>query len=310
MAYATRIFARNLSMSASLQAAIKNVTVIGGGLMGAGIAQVAAQTGHNVILVDVSDDLLKKSSDSIKASISRVAKKKFDADKDGAAKFVEASLGRIKTSTNPESSVKDTDLVIEAIVENLDVKQKLFSSLDKNAPPHAIFVSNTSSLSIGDIAQSTQRKDRFGGLHFFNPVPVMKLVEVVKIKETSDETYKQLMDFGKAVGKTCITCKDTPGFVVNRLLIPYLCEALQMLERGDATAADIDIGMKLGAGYPMGPFELMDYIGLDTQLHIIEGWAKTFPNDPRYVKSPLLEKLIKEGKFGRKSGEGFYKYNK
>jgi len=201
-------------------------------------------------------------------------------------------------------------LVIEAIVENLEIKQKLFSDLDKVAPPHAIFASNTSSLLVTEIAATSQRKDRFGGLHFFNPVPVMRLLEVVKIKETSEESYNRLMAFGKALGKTCITCKDTPGFVVNRLLKPHMNEALQMLERGDASMEDIDTGVKFGLGYPMGPFELLDYVGLDTNYRVALEWSKKHPNDPRYAVSSIIEKLVKEGKFGRKTGEGFYKYSK
>ena len=180
----------------------------------------------------------------------------------------------------------------------------------KIAPPHAIFTSNTSSLFINDIASVTNRKDRFGGLHFFNPVPVMKLLELVHTSDTSDETFNQMRAFGESVGKVCIKVKDTPGFVVNRLLVPYLAESLRLLERGDASAKDIDIAMKLGAGHPMGPLELNDYVGLDTTNHIIKGWHAKFPEEPLFAPIPLLEKLVNEGKLGVKSGEGIFKYKK
>lgn len=194
--------------------------------------QVAAQTGHNVTLVEVNADILKKAESSIATSLSRVAKKLYKDDESAAKKFVEDTRSRIKGSTNTSEAVIDSDLVVEAIVEKIEIKHKLFESLDKVAPPKTIFASNTSSLSISEIASVTNRKDRFGGLHFFNPVPVMKLLEVIRIPETSEETYQALMAWGKAIGKTCITCKDTPGFVVNRLLIPYIGEAIRMLERG------------------------------------------------------------------------------
>lgn len=294
--------------SSSARLAIKNVTVIGGGLMGSGIAQVAAQTGHNVTLVDVSESVLQKSKGNIQKSLERIAKKVYaDKPQDGN-NFVSETLQRLKTDTNAEDAVKEADIVVEAIVENIDVKHKLFKALDKAAPPSTLFASNTSSLSISEIASVTDRKDRFGGLHFFNPVPMMKLLEVIRTTETSDDTYKKMMDFGSKLGKQTITCKDTPGFVVNRLLVPYLSEAVKMLERGDATAKDIDIAMKLGAGYPMGPFELMDYVGLDTNVFIMEGWQKKFPDNPLFQTSELLKKLVAEGKLGKKSGEGFYKY--
>lgn len=177
-------------------------------------------------------DILKKAESSIAASVSRVAKKLYKDDASAAKKFVEETQSRIKGSTNTSEAVADSDLVVEAIVEKIEIKHKLFESLDKAAPAKTIFASNTSSLSIGDIASVTNRKDRFGGLHFFNPVPVMKLLEVVRIPETSEETYQALMAWGKAIGKTCITCKDTPGFVVNRLLVPYIAEAIRMMERG------------------------------------------------------------------------------
>lgn len=180
-------------------------------------------------------------------------------------------MGRLKISLDLEETVANTDLVVEAIVENLSAKHRLFSSIDAIAPEHTIFASNTSSLSISDIASVTKRKDKFGGLHFFNPVPVMKLLEIVRTNDTSEETYQKLLAWGKLIGKTTITCKDTPGFVVNRLLIPYLAEAARMLERGDASAKDIDTAMKLGAGYPMGPLELLDYVGLDTTKYILDG---------------------------------------
>ena len=178
------------------------------------------------------------------------------------------------------------------------------------APEKTIFASNTSSLPIADIADATpSRKDRFGGLHFFNPVPVMKLLEVIRIPETSDETVQAMQEWGKAMGKTTVAAKDTPGFIVNRLLVPNLMEAIRMVERGDATAKDVDIAMKLGAGNPMGPFELADYVGLDTIKFIVDGWHQKYPDQPLFKPSPTLDKLVAEGKLGKKTNEGFYKYD-
>ncbi|GIX76891.1 hydroxyacyl-coenzyme A dehydrogenase, mitochondrial [Caerostris darwini] len=297
-------FYRSFSSSSVMNLALKNVTVVGSGLMGSGIAQVAAQTGHNVTLVDVSEPILEKAHSRIQKSLERVAKKKFSDNAQESEKFIKETLQKLKTTTSPSDSVKEADIVIEAIVENMKVKHELFKTLDKAAPKSTIFSSNTSSLSITEIASVTQRKDRFGGLHFFNPVPVMKLLEVIRTEETSDDTYNKLMNFGKELGKTTITCKDTPGFVVNRLLVPYMGEAVRMLERGDATARDIDTAMKLGAGYPMGPFELLDYVGLDTTLFILEGWHEKYPENPLFQPSEMLKKLVSEGKLGMKTGEG------
>ncbi|CAH2092557.1 unnamed protein product [Euphydryas editha] len=304
------VIVRNFSSSSAVQSAIKNVTVIGGGLMGSGIAQVSAQAGQNVILVDVNSDVLTKSQKSISNNLGRVAKKIYKDKPQEGEKFVTESMSRIKTSTDPVSAIKSADLVVEAIVENIDVKHELFKKLDEAAPSHTILASNTSSLSIDEIASVVKRKDKFGGLHFFNPVPVMRLLEVVKGAETSDATYEAMMAWGKSVGKTCITCKDTPGFVVNRLLVPYMAEAVRLFERGDASARDIDIAMKLGAGYPMGPLELGDYVGLDTTKFILDGWHKKYPEEALFKPIPLLNKLVSEGKFGVKTGEGFYKYEK
>lgn len=302
------IIKRGLATSA-VKNAIKNVTVIGGGLMGSGIAQVAAQAGNNVTVLEVNTDLLKKLDSGIAKNIERVAKKIYKEDAEKAKNFIEQTRSRVKGTTDFKTAVQDSDLVVEAIVENMKVKHELFKNLDSAAPQKTIFTSNTSSLSITEIASVTNRKDRFGGLHFFNPVPMMKLLEVVRTEDTSDETFKAMWDWGIAIGKTCINCKDTPGFVVNRLLVPYLSEAMKMLERGDASAKDIDIAMKLGAGYPMGPFELSDYVGLDTTKHILDGWHEKYPDNPSFKTPELLKKLIGEGKFGKKSGEGFYKYN-
>ncbi|XP_045600845.1 hydroxyacyl-coenzyme A dehydrogenase, mitochondrial isoform X1 [Procambarus clarkii] len=310
MAFFNVLSSRTLSHSAVMSAAIKNVTVIGSGLMGAGIAQVAAQTGHHVTMVDIDAVAVEKAQKRINDSIQRVAKKKFGGESEEARKFVADSVSRLSTSTDAVASVGTADLVVEAIVENLDVKKKLFTELDKVAPSHTIFASNTSSLSIGKIADATNRRDRFGGLHFFNPVPVMKLLEVVRIAETSQDTYEAMCSWGKAMGKVTVECKDTPGFIVNRLLVPYMFEAVRILERGDASARDIDTAMKLGAGYPMGPFELMDYVGLDTGKFIVDGWHKEFPDDPLFKPSPVMDKLVKEGKLGVKTGEGFYTYKK
>lgn len=271
---------------------------------------VAAQTGYKVTLVDLSQDILEKSKKNINMSLARVAKRTYANDEAAGEKFVSGVLGQLSLEIDPSKAVKDADIVIEAIVENIDEKQKLFLLLGKEAPSHTLFATNTSSLSVGEISSVTNRRDRFGGLHFFNPVPVMKLVEVVRIRETSQETYSALMEFGKAMGKTVVEAKDTPGFIVNRLLVPYMMESIRMLERGDASAKDIDTAMKLGAGYPMGPIELADYVGLDTSKFVIDGWHKKFPDNPLFQPSPLLDKLIAEGKTGIKAGQGFYTYKK
>lgn len=276
--------------------------------MGAGIAQVAASTGHTVTLVDTSEDILKKSVKGIEGSLKRVVKKKFADKPEAGEEFIQKVLKNVSTTSDAKAAAQSTDLVLEAIVENLKIKQDLFSALDKIAPEHTLFASNTSSLPITDIASSTNRLDRFGGLHFFNPVPMMKLVEVIGTSSTSQETFDSLLNFGKALGKTTVSCKDTPGFIVNRLLVPYMMEAIRLHERGHGSKEDIDIAMKLGAGYPMGPFELLDYVGLDTCKFIIDGWSAMDPGNPLFGQSELLNKLVAEGKYGKKTGEGFYKY--
>ncbi|XP_059057660.1 probable 3-hydroxyacyl-CoA dehydrogenase B0272.3 isoform X1 [Achroia grisella] len=298
---------RNFSSSSSLNA-IKTVTVIGGGLMGSGIAQVAAQAGQNVTIVDLKPELLENAQKSIQNNLRRVGKKTFKDDAAKIENFVKESTSRINTSTKVEDGV-NADLIIEAIVEKLDVKQELFNKLDQLAPEHTILATNTSSISINAIGAGIKRKDRYGGLHFFNPVPVMRLLEVIKGDQISEATYQTLMEWGKSIGKTCITCKDTPGFVVNRLLGPYSAEAIRLYERGDASKEDIDIGMKLGAGYPMGPFELADYTGLDTNKFVMQVMYEQ-TKDPVFRPVPLLDKMVAEGKLGIKTGEGFYKYKK
>lgn len=273
--------------------------------MGAGIAQVAAQTGHSVTLVDIDEDLLGKSEKRIHQSIARVAKKLHKEDKENAQQFVTTSLANLKTSTTGQEALATADLVVEAVTENLNLKQKLFKGYGEICPEKTILASNTSSLSVETIMKDvdSSRLDRTGGLHFFNPVPVMKLLEVVRWHQTSDETFEAMMLWGNAMGKHCVRCKDTPGFIVNRLLVPYLQEAIEMVERGDASFSDVDLAMKLGAGHPMGPFELLDYVGLD--LH---KWIGDNPDNPLGRPSPIIDSLVKEGKFGRKTGEGFYKY--
>jgi len=308
MAFVSRISRRGLATSSALNTVIKEIVVIGGGLMGAGIAQVAAQTGHTVTLVDISQQVLDKSNARITESIRRVAKKQFADDAEAGAKFVDSSLTNMRIDTTVDKAIMTADLVLEAVVENLELKQKLFAEYDDKAPAKTIFASNTSSLPISEIASATLRLDRFGGLHFFNPVPVMKLLEVVRIPETSDDTFNAMVAWGKAMKKMTVDCKDTPGFIVNRLLVPYLMEAVRLVERGDASAKDVDLAMKLGAGHPMGPFELADYVGLDTTKFIMDGWNARFPEETLFRPSEMQNKLVAEGKFGRKSGEGFYKY--
>ncbi|XP_032825126.1 hydroxyacyl-coenzyme A dehydrogenase, mitochondrial [Petromyzon marinus] len=309
MAFIGRQFVRAMSAGAAVKKIkIQSLCVVGSGQMGAGIAQVAATTGHKVVIVDQTDDILQKAIKGIESSLKRVVKKTFGDNTEAGAKFMADTMSNISTSTDAAAVVHSCDLVLEAIVENLPVKQSLFSQLDKFAPEETIFASNTSSLPITDIANSTSRQDRFGGLHFFNPVPVMKLVEVVETPMTSKATFEALTDFTIALGKKPVSCKDTPGFIVNRLLVPYMMEAVRLHERGHGSKEDIDLAMKLGAGYPMGPFELLDYVGLDTGKFIIDGWHQLEPENPLFAPSKMLNKLVEEGKFGRKSGEGFYKY--
>lgn len=299
---------RAFASTATRRHKISEFVVVGGGLMGAGIAQVGAQTGHKVTLVDISQDVLDKSKARIGESVKRVAKKQFKEDADAAQKFIGSVMGHLHVATSADAALASADLVVEAVVENLALKQKLFAAFDAVAPQKTIFASNTSSLPIGEIAKATGRLDRFGGLHFFNPVPVMKLLEVVRIPETSDDTAAAMMAWGKSMGKVTVAAKDTPGFIVNRLLVPYLMEAVRLVERGDASPQDVDTAMKLGAGHPMGPFELADYVGLDTTKFIMDGWHARYPDEALFQPSALLNKLVGENKFGRKNGEGFYKY--
>lgn len=217
-------------------------------------------------------------------------------------------MTRVSVTTDLLEAVKDADLVIEAIVENLLTKQKMFESIDLVAKTTAIFASNTSSIPISLIAKKSKRLDRFCGLHFFNPVAMMDLLEVIRIPETSEATYKSVMVFGRKIGKTCVTCKDTPGFIVNRLLSPYINEAIKMLEEDVATKEDIDSAMKLGAGHPMGPFELCDLVGLDVIHNARKFYHEQFPDIPFFTPSTLVDNMVKEGKLGVKSGEGFYNY--
>jgi len=301
-------FKRFYSLTHRSEQKLNHVAIVGSGLMGSGIAQITAQAGYQVTLVDQNDAILAKAVASIKSSLQRSTKKKFEKEPEAAKKYISETLSRIAVANAVNKGAEKADLIIEAIVENLKVKHALFTQLDSICPPETIFASNTSSLPITEIAAPCARKDKFGGLHFFNPVPVMKLLEVIKTGDTSEATYKTLLEFGQSIGKVTVECKDTPGFIVNRLLVPYIFQAVHMYERGDASAKDIDVAMKLGAGYPMGPLELADYVGLDTCKFIVDGWREKYPEDPAFKESQVLSKLVAEGKFGRKTGEGFYKY--
>jgi 3-hydroxyacyl-CoA dehydrogenase len=291
--------------------AISKVGVIGCGLMGHGIAQVAAQGGCDVVVVEADQAALDRGLERIAKSAEKLAAKavaKGKLTEEQAKAQAAATTGRL-TGSLDRKAVADCDLVVEAIVEDLDVKKALFKELGAACKPGTIFASNTSSFPIREMAAASGRPDRFVGLHFFNPVQLMRLVEVVRTDETSDEVFASARAFGEACGKTPVACKDTPGFVVNRLLVPYMVQALQMLERGDATKEDIDAAMKLGCGYPMGPIELTDYVGLDTTLSIVQGWVEAYPDEPSFAVPALLERKVAEGKLGRKSGEGFYKWD-
>ncbi|MCO5567610.1 hypothetical protein L7F22_021304 [Adiantum nelumboides] len=286
--------------------------------MGSGIAQVLAHKGgYNVTLTDVTDKALTGGKTIMSKSLTRIAKKQLaDKPTEEQEAYVKKIVDSVRTTTDAAEAVKDTDLVIEAIIENVGIKQQLFEFLDGKAPKDAIFASNTSSLSITDVAKTTSRKDRFGESHPLLPsdsfLSQKRLIEVVKTSETSQDTFDTLIEVAKKMGKrTSLTSSPACSFIVNRLLVPYMLEAIRLVERGDASVQDVDTAMKLGAGYPMGPFELSDLVGLDTLSHIAKGWREsrvsTGEISEEIVKeSKLLEDLVKQGKLGKKSGGGFY----
>ncbi|MCC6927718.1 MAG: 3-hydroxybutyryl-CoA dehydrogenase [Gemmatimonadaceae bacterium] len=275
------------------------VGVVGGGLMGAGIAQVAAQAGLVTILRELDDSLCTRARLGIERSLTKAVEKgKLPPD------ALASTMARLSFTTEL-GALAECDIVIEAVVEELEAKRRLWSALDAIVAPRAIFASNTSSLSIVEQATVTQRGDRFVGLHFFNPVPAMRLVEVVRTVTTSDDTMRSAYEFVRSIGKEPIAAKDTPGFVVNLLLVPYMLDAVRALERGVASVADIDVGMQLGAAHPMGPLALCDFVGLDT-LHRVAGIMYDAYRETRYAPPPLLTRLVAAGMLGKKSGRGFY----
>jgi 3-hydroxybutyryl-CoA dehydrogenase len=282
--------------------AIKHVGVLGCGLMGAGIAQVSAAAGFKTIVLEVQDEVLKKGLGRIDKFLS-----------DGVAKGKVAAENRASTLANLTGTTKyedlgACDLVVEAIVENADVKKQAYAKLEAVVGPDCLIASNTSSLCITDLAASTKRPDKVAGLHFFNPVPLMKLVEVVRALTTSDDTFAELLTFARAIGKEPIAAPDRGGFIVNRLLVPYLLDAIRCLEDGLGTVDDIDNGMKLGCGYPMGPFTLLDFVGLDTTYFIANILFDEF-RETRFAPPPLLKRMVLAGHLGKKSGRGFYQYS-
>ncbi|MEM6673430.1 MAG: 3-hydroxyacyl-CoA dehydrogenase NAD-binding domain-containing protein [Planctomycetota bacterium] len=290
---------------------IQKVGVVGCGLMGHGIVQVAAQGGCTVVALETEQGFLDKGLARVDKSLAKLADKNVEKgkmDRAAADAWVAEVRGRI-TGTTDRKDVADCDLVVEAIVENLDVKKELFQELGTICKPETVFASNTSSFPIGEMAEASGRPSRFVGLHFFNPVQLMKLVEVVRTDETDEDVFAAARSFGEACGKVPVACKDTPGFVVNRLLVPYMVQAIEMLDRGDASKQDIDAAMQFGCGYPMGPLTLTDYVGLDTTLFILKGWTERYPNEPAFKIPASLERLVAEGKLGRKTGEGYYKWD-
>ncbi len=282
---------------------IKKVGVLGCGLMGSGIAEVSARAGYETVVREVTQDLVDKGLGRIQGSLGKaVDKGKMEASARDEA------VGRLRGVVDL-GDLADCDLVIEAIVENLDEKRKTFSALDEAVKESAIFASNTSSLTITQMSMFTRRPERFVGLHFFNPVPVMKLVEVVRTLITSDETFASASEFVRSLGKEPIGARDNSGFIVNRLLVPYLLDAIRALEEGVGSVEDIDKGMQLGCGYPMGPFTLLDFVGLDTTYYIANIMFEEY-REKRYAPPPLLKQMVLAGRLGKKSGRGFYDHSK
>ena len=280
---------------------IKTVGVLGCGLMGSGIAQVSAGAGYRTLVLEVEDSFLQK-------GLSRVEKfLTAGVEKGKVTKEAKATTLANLSGTTRMKDLKDCDIVIEAIIENVEEKATAFAAVEAVVGEQAILCSNTSSLCITELAAKTKRPDRFAGLHFFNPVPLMKLVEVIRALTTSDETYRTVFALAQSLGKEPITAPDKPGFIVNRLLVPYLLDAIRSYEHGLGTVEDIDKGMKLGTGYPMGPFTLLDFVGLDTTYYIANIMFEEY-REHAYAPPPLLKRMVLAGRLGRKSGQGFYKY--
>lgn len=281
---------------------MKNISVIGAGTMGNGIAHVFAQNGFQVSLVDISENALQKAVSSISTNLDRMlAKEKISQE------TKDDTLNRIKTFTVLEKGIENADLVVEAATENLDLKKKIFSQIDQLAPTSSILATNTSSISITEIASVTHRPDKVIGMHFMNPVPIMKLIEVIRGYSTSDEVTMKIMELSKTLGKVPVEVNDYPGFIANRILMPMINEAIYSLYEGVAGVYEIDTVMKLGMAHPMGPLQLADFIGLDVCLSILKVLFDGFGN-PKYAPCPLLVNMVMAGKLGIKSGEGFYDY--
>ncbi len=282
---------------------IKVIGVVGAGSMGNGIAQLAAQAGYQVIMNDVEDRFVQNGLKAIDKFLAKsVEKGKMTEDQKKGV------LGKIKGTTRLED-LKDADYIVEAVFEDLELKKKIFKQLDEVAKPNVILTTNTSSMSITEIATSTKRPQKIAGMHFFNPAPLMKLVEVIRGFDTDDETVRTVMDIAKKMGKEPVEVKkDTPGFIVNRIMTPHFLEAIKMLEEGIASAEDIDKAVKLGLNYPMGPFELMDLTGIDIAYHVAEYLYKELPKEGKWSAPVLMKSTIRAGKLGRKTKGGWYKY--
>lgn len=308
----SRLLKQQSSLSSTLQrrllsggsAGFDKVGVIGLGLMGHGVCQVAAQSGvhSSVVAYEPEQKFLDLGKDRIEKSIAKLVTKgkltQEDADK---------TLGSINFTTDV-TALKDADFIVEAVIENLDLKRDLYTSLGSTCDEKTIFASNTSSLSISEMAQFSGRTDRFVGVHFFNPVQLMKLVEVIRTDETDPAVFERAYNWVSDIGKVAVSCGDTPGFIVNRLLVPSLMQAMLMVDRNDASVKDIDISMQLGAGHPMGPLHLADYIGLDTCLFIVQGWVEKYPDEPSFALPECLKAKVEAGDLGRKTGKGFYNW--
>ena len=280
---------------------IQKVGVLGAGLMGSGIAEVCAKAGYDTVVREVSAELVQKGMGRIDSSLGKAVEKgKLSAPERDAAQSRLSSTTELK-------DLAGCDIIVEAIIENLDVKKETYRELDRICRPETIFCSNTSSLTITEMSAATKRPDRFAGLHFFNLVPVMKLVEVVRTIATSPETEKTVMEFARSLGKDPIRAQDNSGFIVNRLLVPYLLDAVRALEEGVGSREDIDKGMELGCGHPMGPLKLLDFVGLDTTYYIAEIMFNEY-REKRFAPPPLLKRMVLAGRLGRKSGRGFYEY--